>query len=44
MSRLLIRGPLRLLKWALSGIGAIALLITGLIATPLSPPPELASI
>ena len=44
MSRLVIRGPLRLLKWALSGIGAIALLMTGLIATPLSRPPELASI
>ena len=44
MSRFLIRGPLRLLKWALSAVGAIALLITGLIATPLTQPPELQSI
>ena len=44
MSRFLIRGPLRLLKWALSAVGAIALLITGLIAMPLTRPPELASI
>jgi alpha-beta hydrolase superfamily lysophospholipase len=32
------------LKWALSVVGAIALLITGLVATPLTHPPELASI
>jgi alpha-beta hydrolase superfamily lysophospholipase len=44
MSRFLIRGPLRLLKWALSAVGALALLITGLIATPLTRPPELPSI
>ena len=44
MSKFLIRGPLRLLKWTLSAIGAIALLITGLIAMPLTRPPELSSI
>ena len=44
MSRFLIRGPLRLLKWTLSAVGAIALLITGLVATPLTRPPELSSI
>jgi alpha-beta hydrolase superfamily lysophospholipase len=44
MSRFLIRGSLRLLKWALSAVGVVALLLTGLIATPLTRPPELQSI
>ena len=44
MARFLIRGPLSLLKWALSAVGAIALLITALIATPPTRPPELSSI
>jgi len=38
------RGSLRLLKRALAGVGVIALLITALVATPLTRPAELASI
>jgi len=40
----LLRGSLRLLKWALCGVGAVALALTCLIATPLVAPPELRSI
>ena len=39
-----LRGSLRLLKFALVGIGVLALLVTALIATPLTRPPELQSI
>jgi alpha-beta hydrolase superfamily lysophospholipase len=35
---------LALLKWALSGIGLVALLLTALVATPVVHPPELNSI
>lgn len=44
MLKSLMRGSLRTLRWALSAVGAVALLITALIAVPLSRPPELASI
>ena len=44
MSRPLIRGSLSVLKWALCGVGVVALLLTALIATPLQRPPELPSI
>jgi alpha-beta hydrolase superfamily lysophospholipase len=42
--RLLIRGSLNLVKWALCGVGLLALLLTALVATPLRRPPELQSI
>src|SRR6201994_35422 len=35
---------LKLLTWALSAIGAVALLLVALVATPLQRPPELSSI
>ena len=44
MSKWLIRVPFKLLKWALCGAGAVALVLTAMIATPLAHPPELASI
>ena len=44
MSISLIRGSLSALKWALCAVGAVALLITALVATPLVHPPELVSI
>ncbi|MGH6754569.1 MAG: alpha/beta hydrolase [Bradyrhizobium sp.] len=44
MLKPVLRGSLRLLKWALGGVGALALLITALVATPLTHPPELPSI
>jgi hypothetical protein len=44
MLKSLIRASLRTLKWALCAVGAVALLITAMIATPLTRPPELASI
>jgi alpha-beta hydrolase superfamily lysophospholipase len=44
MSKWLIRGSFRLLRWTLCGIGAVALLLTALVATPLTRPPELRSI
>jgi alpha-beta hydrolase superfamily lysophospholipase len=40
----LVRFPLSLLKWALCAVGALALLITAMIATPLVQPPELRSV
>ena len=43
MSKLL-RGSLSALKWTLSAVGAVAILIVALVATPLARPPELASI
>jgi alpha-beta hydrolase superfamily lysophospholipase len=43
MSKWLIRS-LGALKWLLCGAGAVALLLTALIAAPLTPPPPLASI
>jgi alpha-beta hydrolase superfamily lysophospholipase len=44
MSKWLIRTPFNLLKWAFCAVGAAALLLTALIATPLTRPPELHSI
>ena len=44
MSNRLIRVPLKLLKWSLCAVGAVALLLTALIATPMPRLPELASI
>ena len=40
----LLRRSLRALRWTLSAIGAVAVLISVLVATPLTRPPELASI
>jgi alpha-beta hydrolase superfamily lysophospholipase len=39
-----IRGMLNLLKWALCAVGAVALLLTALVATPLARPPEMRSV
>jgi alpha-beta hydrolase superfamily lysophospholipase len=44
MPKWLIRGSLKLLRWVLCGVGAVALLLTALVATPLVRPPELRSI
>jgi len=44
MIRPMIRWFARLCGWGLSGVGVVALLITGLLAVPLSSPPELKSI
>src|SRR5580658_7726170 len=44
MAKSLIRWSFRAVGWVLSGVGAIALLLTALIATPVVRPPELASI
>lgn len=44
MSKWLIRMPLGALRWALCGIGAVALLLTALVATPVVRPAELRSI
>jgi alpha-beta hydrolase superfamily lysophospholipase len=44
MTRWLVWFPLRLLRWALAVVGALALLLAAMIATPLAQPPELTSI
>jgi hypothetical protein len=44
MSKKLIRGTLSLMKWALCVIGAAALLLSALVATPLEQPSELRSV
>jgi len=44
MSKWLMRRSFSLLRWALSGVGAVALLLTALVAAPLVRPPELRSI
>src|SRR4029079_5990583 len=44
MLKSLIRGSLSLLKWALCGVGVLALVVLALLATPLQPVPELQSI
>ena len=44
MSKWLLRGSFSALKWLLCAVGAVALAFTVLIATPLTPPPELHSI
>ncbi|OAF16206.1 alpha/beta hydrolase [Bradyrhizobium neotropicale] len=40
----LLRGVLNLLKWGLCAVGAVALLLTALIATPLQRPAEMRSV
>src|SRR2546430_1662797 len=40
----LLRGGLNALKWALCGVGVLALVVLAMLATPLQPPPELQSI
>ena len=44
MSKMLIRGSFGALRWVLCGVGAVALLLTAMVAAPLVRPPELASI
>jgi alpha-beta hydrolase superfamily lysophospholipase len=44
MAMQLLRGALSLLKWGLCGVGAAALLLTAMIATPLERPPEMRSV
>ncbi|MFT4121163.1 alpha/beta hydrolase [Bradyrhizobium sp.] len=44
MAMRLLRGTLGLLKWGLCAVGAVALLLTALIATPLQRPAELRSV
>src|SRR5260370_3322837 len=44
MVKYVLRGSLSLLKWALWGVGMLALVVLGLLATPLQPVPELQSI
>src|SRR5260370_41444440 len=39
-----IRGVLSLLNWSLCGVGAVARLLTALVATPLARPPEMRSV
>jgi alpha-beta hydrolase superfamily lysophospholipase len=44
MAKRLLRGGFNALKSALCGVGALALLLAGLLSAPLVPPPELQSI
>ncbi|MET0709497.1 MAG: alpha/beta fold hydrolase [Tardiphaga sp.] len=44
MMKPLIRGSLNVMKWALAAVGVMALLLTALVATPLTRPAELQSI
>jgi alpha-beta hydrolase superfamily lysophospholipase len=44
MLKSLMRGSLSVVKWTLCGVGAMALLLAALVATPLKRPPELQSI
>ena len=44
MAMRLLRGALGLLKWGLCAVGAVALIFTALIATPLQRPPEMRSV
>lgn len=44
MAMRLLRGALGLLKWGLCGVGAVALLLTALVATPLERPAEMRSV
>lgn len=44
MSKWLLRGSFSVLKWLLCGVGAIALLLTAMVASPLQRPAELQSI
>jgi alpha-beta hydrolase superfamily lysophospholipase len=44
MMRPMIRGAMSLLRWILSGVGVLALVLLALLATPLQPVPELQAI
>lgn len=44
MAMLVLRGALNVLKWGLVAVGAVALIFTALIATPLERPPEMRSV
>src|SRR3974390_2778761 len=44
MAKWLVRFPLKLLGWGLSVVGAAALVLVVMVATPLSRPPELTSL
>lgn len=44
MLKFLIHGSVSLMKWALCGVGVLALVVLALLATPLQPVPELQSI
>ena len=44
MIKWLVWFPLRLARWVLAAIGALALVLTAMIATPLRRPPELRSV
>ncbi|MDA9434521.1 alpha/beta hydrolase [Bradyrhizobium sp. CCBAU 51627] len=44
MATRLLRGVLGLFKWGLCAVGAVALIFTALIATPLQRPPEMRSV
>ena len=44
MLRPMIRGAVSLLRWILSSVGVLALVLLALLATPLQPVPELQSI
>ncbi|MCP3374348.1 alpha/beta hydrolase [Bradyrhizobium cajani] len=44
MAMRLLRGVLNLLKWGLCAVGAVALLLTAMIATPLERPAEMRSV
>src|SRR5215469_1334396 len=44
MRRWMVRFPLKLLAWMLGVVGTAALVLTAMIATPLSRPPELTSV
>ena len=44
MSNWVLRGLYRALRWALCAVGAVALLLAALVATPLTQPPEMHSV
>src|SRR5690349_22575780 len=44
MTAWLVWFPLKLLRWALAAVGAAALLLTAMVATPLERPPQLRSV
>jgi pimeloyl-ACP methyl ester carboxylesterase len=44
MLKWLLRASFSVFKWALCGLGAVALLLTAMVATPLKSPPELRSL
>jgi hypothetical protein len=44
MLKWLLRASFSVFKWALCGVGVVALLLTAMVATPLKNPPELRSL